>query len=181
LGRIIEQISSYIENGALVNIERTNIEEENITGFPLLVSDNLLAMSKIFDFHDEGFLVIRLKEVTDVYSEFSAFYEEVCVKEGLKKRANESPIKDVTDFVTVFRQLSTYDKFISVQCELEDSELFFSIGKILKVDEDIVHLKYFDATGAWQNEAREIPLDKITSVAIEDYYSNVFYKYVKQY
>ena len=61
----------------------------------------------------------------------------------------------------------------------EDDELLFSIGKILRVDKDVVHFNYFDTMGAWKDEKRRIPLDKITSVSIEDHYSNVFHKYIK--
>ena len=179
-GEIIESIAGHIENEMLITIERTQADENKITGFPLVLSDSLVVMSKIVDFHDEGFVVIRLEDITDTDSkESSVFYEDICINEGLQKRAYENPIDDVTDFASVLRQLCTYDKFVGVQCEYEDSELFYSLGHVLGVDEGIVHFKNFDTMGVWQDETRKIPLDKVTLVAIEDHYSKMFYKYVK--
>ena len=180
MGKIIETISNHIEHEMLIKIERAGIEEHDISGFPLILSEHLLVMSNIFDFHNEGFSVIRLKDITDAYSKEScAFYEQICISEGLKKRANDSLIKDATDFAAVLRQLIPYDKFVTIACELEDSEFSFSIGKVSSVDGSIVQFHYFDSMGVWEDEMRSIPLHEITRVAIGGHYANVFYRYVR--
>ena len=177
---IIQIVNDHIESEWIIMIERTGIDEnEKIEGFPLILSSDLLVMTRIIDFHDEGFVVIRVEDITAAYSkESDAFYEKICVKEGLRERKNENLIVNVTDFTCVLEQLLDYRKFITVQCEIEKNELSFSIGKILDIDSNIVCFSNFDKMGVWEDSNRMIPIDKITLINIGDYYSNIFYKYM---
>jgi hypothetical protein len=171
-------IKWHIENQMIITIEREKIDKnEKITGFPLMLSEELLMMSKIDDFRDDGFLVMRIEDITDAYSkESDAFYEEICVKEGLKQKAFENPIIDIAGFASVLKQLVCYNKFVTIQCEFEDDELYYSIGKITKFEDNVVSFNNFDKMGIWEETERIIPTDKVTLISIEDYYSNMFYK-----
>ena len=176
----IQTIEGHIENEMIITIEREQVDKnERIIGFPLVLSNELLVMSKIVDFHDEGFVVIRVQDITDAYSkEHDVFYEEICIKEGLKGKVDESPIKEAMDFASVLRQLLNYNKFISIQCEFEDNELYYSIGRISSIEADAVHFDNFDKMGVWEDDKRLIPLNKISLVGIGDYYSSIFHKYL---
>jgi hypothetical protein len=138
----------------------------------------LLLISEVLDFRDDGCLIMRLKDITDAYSmESEAFYEKICIDEGLRNKAvQENPLTDITDLISVVTQLSNYDKFISIHCEFD--ELYFSIGKISNIKEDMIYFDHFDLEGIWQDEKRIIPINKITLIGINDNYSNTFYKYL---
>jgi hypothetical protein len=177
---IIQTIGEHIENKMIITIERERIDkEEKLNGFPILLSNELLVMSKIVDFHEEGFIVLRLEDITDAYSKDSdAFYEEICIKEGLRDKIAENQITDILDFYSVFERLSDYNEYIVIQCEFEDNEQYFSIGKILSIEKDVIHFSNFDKMGMWEESERVIPIDKVTLVSIKDYYTNMFYKYL---
>ena len=178
---IIQAINDHIEHQMLIRIERAQIaDKENLEGFPLILSKDLLFMSHIVDFHDEGFVIIRTEDITDAYSRESiSFYEEICVNEGLLERAKQEIINNVIDFTSVLKQLFTYEKFVIIQCEMEDNETYFSIGKIIDIDEKNVTFRNFDLMGIWEETQRIVPLNTITLIAFCDNYSSVFYKYVK--
>jgi hypothetical protein len=178
---IAQNIEGHIEKEMFMIVKREQIDEnEEICGFPLALSDNLLVMSKIADFHDEGFSIMRTADISDAFSrESDAFYEEICKKEGLLKKAHENPIKDATDFAIVLRQLIDCDKYVSILCEYADDELFYSVGEIAYIENNIVHFNNFNRMGDWEDTERLIPIDKITLVSIGDYYANMYYKYVK--
>ena len=179
--KIVQTIRGHIENKMILTIERKQLDNnEGITGFPLILSDSLMMLLKIVDFRNEGFLIIRMEDITDAYSKKSdAFFEKICIKEGLTEETLENPIIDLTDFICVFKQLFNYNKFITVQCEEEDNELFYSIGKISKIEANGIHFKNFDKMGVWEDDERIIPINKISSVSFNDHYSNMYYKYMK--
>jgi len=180
---IIQTIKDHIENKMFIRIERAQIDEnEKIEGFPLFQSEKLLLISKVVDFRDEGFLIMRIEDITEAYSkESDTFYEEICVKEGLQTKMTENPITDITDFTSVIRQLFDYNKFITIQCEYTKNELYYSIGTISSIGKDVIKFNNFDKMGIWEDTERLISLNEITLVSIEDYYSSVFYKYVKPF
>ena len=178
---IIDIIKYHIENKMIMNIVREKIDKnEKMLGFPLNISKELLLISRIIDFRDDGYEIIRLRDISDAYSkESQAFYEEICIKENLRNKAiQENPVKDITNFISVATQLSNYDKFISIQCEFEDSGLYHSIGKISDIKGHLIYFHHFDLQGIWENEKMVIPIDKITLIGVNSYYANTFYKYM---
>ena len=177
-----QTIMEHIENEMIITIERERIDKnEKITGFPLLLSNHLVVMSKIVDFHNEGFVVLRVTDITDAYSkESDAFYEKICINEGLRAKAKENPITDVVDIISVFERLSDYSEFVVIQCELEENELYFSIGKVSSIEAGVIHFSNFDKMGVWEKSMRKIPIDKVSLVSIGDNYTNMFFKYVRK-
>ena len=178
----IQLIKKHIEEKKIITIERNGVgKNTRADGFPLLVTDTLLLMTLIVDFHDEGFLVMRLEDITDAYSnESDTFYEEICINEGLRNKEAENPLSNVTNIASILKQLFNYKKFITVQCEYNGSELAYSIGKISSIEENTIHFKNFDMMGMWEEKCRIIPLNKITLISIDDHYSNIYYKYMGQ-
>ncbi len=179
---IVDIISYHIDNEMIMNVKR-DILHNNVVieGFPLKLSDRLLLITRAVDFCYDGCVILRLEDVTDAYSkEYIAYYEEICKKEGsLDKAKVNNPITDIIDYNTVLKQLIGYEKYISIQCELEDNELDYSIGRISKVEGNIVYFNHFDLEGKWEKEERKIPIEKITMIEYDDNYCNIFSKYLK--
>lgn len=172
-------INMCIKNSSYMDIERSNIDDELIGGFPLCVTDQFLIISKIYDFRNDGVTLLRIKDITSI-SPFGhrTFIENICKAEGLDKIQN--PYKNLNSLYDVLLNIDTNKQYITIQCENYDNDLYFSIGKILKVAEEYVYMKVFDTEGIWDNIAREIPYKDITLISINDNYSNMFYKYMNK-
>lgn len=178
---LFKNIKSHSDNKMLLRVERNEtIDKEDIIGFPISVSEKLLLMSNVVDFHDEGYLVVRMSDIVEAYSlESDAFYEKICSEEGLKTKAfNQNTLKSIADFKDVLNQLLGYPGFISISCDLLDSELYFSIGQVVSVEDEFVEFKHFTPDGIWESNERKIPIEQITSVAFGDNYSKIYFKYM---
>ena len=69
-------LQNHIRN--IRTVERDRIEKEPMSGFPRFVNSEILVMTKIYDFHDEGILVLKTANISDAYSkESDAFYEKI--------------------------------------------------------------------------------------------------------
>ena len=180
LNEIIETIEYHINNEMIIKIKRENIDDNEILGFPLGLSEEILLISRVVDFRDDGCLIIRLKDITDAYSlESNSFYEEICKKEGVRAIAqNENPITNISDLHLILSKLVGFKGFVSIQCELEDNELYYVIGEIISVQEKEIKFRSFDLQGKWTDKELSIPIDDITMVGFNDNYSKMFYKYM---
>ena len=177
---LIEIIQYHIDNKMLLRVERSfDGETDVIQGFPIAMSQKLLFMTVINDFHDEGFAILRLTDVSDAYSkESDTFYEKICTSEKIGIEISDI-VQEITDLTTVLKQLIKYEGFISVQCENQLERCTFYLGKIKAVEQDGIVFKDIDMDGRWDNESHKIIFDEIAQITYGDNYSKMFYKYVK--
>lgn len=174
---MLDIIQYHITEKLLITIERSCIEKEVLRGFPLYVNSEILIMTKIYDFHDEGVVVINTFDISDAYSkESDNFIEKICKTEKLDRVDNPFPLCE-----TMFDVLLTIDtntQFITIQCEKEETELYYSIGKLQSVTPTAIMMNVFDVTGHWEEDVRTIPCDAVTMISIGDHYSRIYYKYM---
>lgn len=177
---LIETINYHINNKLLLNIEREIYSLERITGFPIKLSKDFLLMTNVYDFHDEGYALIKTDDITDAYSkESDAFYERVCILNGLQKKIDNCPINinSITDIKGVFLELIHLQEYITIHCENEDDECNFFLGKILEISDSGVLFSSLGCDGKWNDKNDYIPFEKITMIVFGDYYSKMFYQY----
>lgn len=176
---ILEVIEYHIKNKMVITIERIEIEKEALIGFPLLVNSEILIMSKIYDFHDEGIIILNFNDITDAYSkESDSVFEQICKNEKLDKIENPFPMcKNKYD---VLQKIDTEVKYVTIQCERDETELYFSIGKIVNISDENVEMQVFDKKAVWESDTQVIPLCEITLIAIDDYYSKMYYNYMNE-
>lgn len=178
---LCETIQYHIECKMLMTVEREfDGETDSIHGFPIMMSTNYLIMTVINDFHDEGFTILRLTDISDAYSkENDAFYESICISENIGM-GTANIIQDVTDFSSVLMQLIKYKGFISIQCENQIERCNFYLGKIVSIECDGIIFKDVGVDGIWDDETHKIPFSEITQITYGDNYSKMFYKYVEE-
>lgn len=177
---VLEALNYHIDNSMLVKAERKGFSDERRTGFPIKYSEQLLCMTDINDFHDEGFVILRNEDITDVYSnESDAFYEKICINEGLREKIRECPVNSIDNMEVVFKQLETYNGLVGVSCEKEIENYTFYLGKIKSVYSDKVEISAVGVDGEWDEETYFVNFEDITLISIADHYSKLFYKYLE--
>ncbi len=178
---IYDTVQYHIDNKMIINVERTfNGDVDFILGFPLKISDNLLLINVISDFHDEGYALVRTKDISDVYSkENNGFYEKICKSENIGSD-EVSAINDISNMLISLNQLKSYDGLLSIQCEGQIEKCTFYLGKIINVNEDSISFKDLDMFGKWDENINNIPLNEITQIVFGDNYSKMFFKYIEK-
>ena len=87
-------IQDRIHERKMICVKRGTIDSESrYVGFPVLLSDSLLLMTNIYDFHDEGYVLLQTADLTEVTAKDSDFYEQICIQEGLGEKVSLCPIK----------------------------------------------------------------------------------------
>lgn len=177
---LVEVIQYHIDNKMMLRDERIfNNDVDILRGFPIKISENLLLMTVVNDFHDEGFAVLRLSDVSDAYSTDSdVFFEKICISEGLQNKIRQCVVKDICSIKRIFQQMANYDGFISVQCEAQREKCTFFLGKIKEIGDEGIDFMDIGTDGKWDDEVHMISYRDITQVEFEDNYSKTLYKYV---
>ena len=86
-----EIIQYHLDEKLIMTIDRCfNNETSSIIGFPICLSDEFILTTVIVDFHDEGYAIVRTKDIVDVYSkECDSFNEQICIFEGLQEKIHQ--------------------------------------------------------------------------------------------
>jgi len=178
--KIIKKLKKYLKNNSLVRIKRKKMKDNRnriVYGYVKYVSDEFVITSFVLDFYDEGFFIMRTKDIKKVSAD-KRFFAKMCAAEGLSKTECELKIGEDFDRSELIRQLQNMNGFVTVECENEDAG--FYIGKIIaEVPEGIV-FRNFDVNGVWDKGDDEISYERLTSMHFGDKYARTFYKYIKE-
>lgn len=175
-----EIIQYHIDKKFIMSIDRCfNGETTSTVGFPISMSDDFVLTTIITDFRDEGYAILRTKDIIDTYSnEKDSFNEQICISEGLQNKIHQEYVKEIDSLKHIFLQLNDYDGFICVQCEQQLERCSFYMGKIVAIDDDNVSFKDIGMDGIWDDEIHSILYEDITQISFGDNYSKMYYKYV---
>ncbi len=175
----IEKIEECIKNGQLCAINRDMIDELSMYCFPIAMSEKLLLVLNVYDFNIDGYKIIRLEDISEVFCEDAEEFNEMIIrKEGILD--NFSPeILDIENLKKVFNYFLKTKKNIIVQCEGYNESLFY-VGSVSKVGKGDISLKTFDGVGIIDEKEAVIPLSKITCVSYDSRYVNIISKYIKE-
>lgn len=176
-----EIIQYHIDNKFIMTIDRCfNNETTSTEGFPIWLSEEFILTTVIVDFHDEGYAILRTKDIVDAYSnESDSFNEKICVSEGLQDKIQQEYVKETDSLKQILLQLKNYDGFICIHCEQQLKKCSFYMGKILEVKEDALLFKDVDMFGKWDENINTILFEDITQITYGDNYSKMYYKYVR--
>ena len=173
-----EILKKLCDNRRYVAIERDNLDSGNIRGFILALSNNLVLLQNVVDFHLDGYSIIRRRDITHVWhNEFERYYKKILKKEGLLDKVGLQETISLNNWPSVFHSLKRIGKNIIIEKEFPDVYKFL-IGKIIRINKKHVNIRYFDANGKWERGFRYAPYEEITRVQFENEYIKVFSKYL---
>lgn len=135
-------------------------------GMPISISDNLLQLRFVCDFHLDGYKIVRLNDISEVkYGEVEAFFQTIIEKEY----PNENIKIIESDVLNDWQSLLKFSKERNLIIIIED--------EVADVDGTYCYMSNFDALGIWDDKVYKILLDNITCITIEDYYTKMLKKY----
>src|SRR5450432_3290777 len=101
----------------LVKLERRFPGELAMNGYPFAVSERLTIVQQFWDFHDEGWALIRLEDLTGVVrDERVEFMETILRRENLPPR-NPPFTVDLSSITAAIRSVQAARLPVIVECE----------------------------------------------------------------
>lgn len=176
-----EILKKNIDKFHNVKINRDNLDDEPIYCIPFDLGQRLLVFQFIYDFEPDGYMIVRIKDITSVRSgENERFTQQILNEEGILNQIKKPMIVNIDSWETVLRELMDFEKNIIVECESVDNRGFY-IGEIIEVNTHSLELLYFNGLGEWDKEPTEINFKDITSVSFDTRYLKIISKYLKPF
>lgn len=177
--KLREKLKEIIQLKQGVKIERFYIECNAIHCFPILLGKKLLFVRCENDFELDGYMILRLKDITNIRSDESErFLKLILREEGIIPHENNQVVTKIDDWEDLFKELKELGKYYIVECErLDDGD--FYLGEIIKVNKQSIVFQHFDGVGEWEEKPTKIAYKDITSVSVDKRYINIISKYVK--
>jgi len=172
------KLAALVEQHCPVTIFRNTVPfEDQISGYLLDFSNNLLLIHATGDFRFEGYKILRMQDVTNYqHSELDKFADFVMDHEGLLGELPCLYKVDIASWKSVAKSMMKLNLFTIV--ENERSEMF-AVGKVLDVMDDGFQLAPMDNVGVWVPVKLNISYDDITCVSFDCTYSRMMKKYGK--
>lgn len=172
-------LNEGIENKNQLHIVREKIDCNPIECIPLSMKQKLLLIQYLYDFQPDGYMIIRLRDITSLrYREPEKYMEFILKEEGILDQIKQPLPIDLNDWESFFNGFKMSEKNIIIESEnLVDGE--FYIGKITKVYKESLLLLCFNEIGEWDEKPIKILFKDITSVKFNDRYTTIISKYLK--
>lgn len=173
---IREKLKMLIRNDSFCRIQRENIDENPLYGFPLKITKELLLIEYIYDFQSDGFMFIKTDDITEVhYGESERFVETILYNENLRNPFKFDELKSISNMKDIFEYISSISCNVIVE---DENQSKFLIGKIINCYDTSVEILCFDGTGKWDDVGVIIAYNEITSLTLDNRYINIMSKYI---
>lgn len=177
---IKRMINEAIDQRHQIHITRINIDENPIDCIPIAAGKKLLLVEYLYDFLFDGYLVIRINDITSIRSgEIERYSEHIFNSEGIVNHNKLSTIEFDDNWDNIFRWLQSLNEFCIIECESLSSSSNFYIGKIENIRKDSVDLLNFNAIGKWDKHHTNILYEHITLVSFKTRYIDIMRKYLQ--
>ena len=174
------QLAQHQQQRNLVSIYRSGIDALSVEAFVLGVSDELVLLQYVYDFHLDGLMILRIADLTAVEcSETCKFQRELLVQEGLMQQVPFDTVFDLRNWHTLLPQLAATYSLMILECEkLEEPD--FVIGRVDQVTPEEVDFDYFSGTGSWGESLTTLALADITSCQVETNYIKAYQRHFER-
>src|SRR5438046_1615892 len=144
-------------------------------GFPLAVSEEMLLLHEIVEFHLSGYSIMPIHEIRAVRSKKSErMVEKIFQAEGLMKGVGLAEIPPLNDWPDLFTYFKRQNKLLQVEFfETADagfSDEAFAVGRITGLSARSVGILNFDTSGNWESETTVIAYDNIKRIRFDTEY-----------
>ncbi len=175
----VAKLKSHCGKPHHIGIERSNIETHKLYGFVLACSSELVLIFVVYDFHPEGYQILRISDISGVrHSASDRTMQKILRAEGILEQVGLKHPINLQSWQSALRNLKTLGENVIVEGEEPEVDVFL-IGKIIRINKKTLSMRYFDGTGKWDEELSYIPFEDITSVKFHCNYVNVFSRHLR--
>jgi hypothetical protein len=178
--KLRKQLDGLLKTQAKVRVMRKFEDTNYRYGFVIGLSYDWLLLRQYHDFHLDGYVALRIQDISEVRSGRSEqHWEKMLTAEGLLDKTVPEYIS-LHHITTLIKSLQERGQNIIIRCEeLSNTGAEFCIGKVISVEDNHVSFACFDGAGIWEEQPYLIPLCSITLVEFESPYVVLFSKHLK--
>jgi hypothetical protein len=171
-----DNIERLIADRALISIRRKRVDARSIQAFPLAVSQRLVLLQYVYDFHIDGFMLLRLRDISDLkIGDTNIFQRRLLQEEGVLDQVKfgfSAPMESFPDFL---RSLPPTELVI-IESELTDPPQM-NIGTVASVDSRSVAINYMTGIARREETPRKMSVRDITSCQIRTNYISFYQRH----
>ncbi|MEM1013880.1 MAG: hypothetical protein AAGI46_16870 [Planctomycetota bacterium] len=170
------ELSRFIATDALVCIRREAIDQRSMQAFVLAFSESHALTRYVYDFHVDGHLLLRRRDITAVECRRTDQFQRELLVEQDALDAENNRAYPKTSFLAALDSLEQ-DELVIVECEEPDHEVF-AIGRYAGRDEHgLVRLHEFSGAGSWNSDLSSFDPDDITCCSFGGNYIRSYQRY----
>jgi hypothetical protein len=163
------ELNDLILRRKLVSITRENLSPNSQQGFLLSYSPELLLVRYVYDFHLDGLLLVRRKDITAINNgKTNQFQRTLLEAENLLSARIFQTNHSLDSFSSFLGGLAP-NQIVIIEDETPDASDFY-IGKLLSVGKKSIEIHEFTGAGNWKRNSETIDIARITCCQIETNY-----------
>jgi hypothetical protein len=170
-----DYIDRLIADRALISVRRKRVDDRSIQAFPLAVSQRLVLLQYVYDFHLDGFMLLRLRDISDwKVGDTNIFQRRLLQEEGVLDQVQfdfRGPIDSFPDFLLSLPAT----ELVIIESERTDPPEM-QIGTVGSVDSRSVAINYITGIARREDTPRQMAVRDITSCQIRTNYI-IFYQH----
>jgi hypothetical protein len=173
------QLDEYIHSQELVAISRKHLDSHKLQGFPLAYSNALLLLRHVYDFHLDGLLLLRRRDITAIdCRDTDRFQRKLLQTENRLKRTVFQTNHSIGSFRSFLNCLDS-NKIVIIENEAANPKEFF-IGRIAALSTEKVDLREFSGAGNWDRENTTIAHQSITCCQVDTNYIKFYSRHFQR-
>ena len=170
-------LSSCLRKQSLISVRRRNIDDYEIQGFLVGLSENLMALEYVHDFQVDGLMVLRRADITDERrTGTDEFQEKLLRDEGVRSGTQiQSPLK-LDEWRSALEHLAETHEYMILERELGPAPEF-AIGRPVRITAAQIEFQAFSGTARWYPKTERFKYSQLTSVRINTRYLGFYQRH----
>ncbi|MGB7328534.1 MAG: hypothetical protein WBD31_26895 [Rubripirellula sp.] len=174
-----EDINAYQSNRQLVSFRRDLVDNAELQGFILRVSESLILLQHVRDFTLDGYLLLDRSHITNARCHpTNRFQRQLLESSGTIADVDFECTASVESWMDYLTSLAD-DTLVIIEQELSEPPFVHYGTFIDKDDDDFVRIHEFSGAANWDDELTLIPLEEITCVQTDTNYLRPYERYFK--
>ncbi|MBQ4160013.1 MAG: hypothetical protein IJD83_03690 [Clostridia bacterium] len=162
----------------LCAVNRDMIDYLSIYGYPVALTENLVALRFVYDFATDGIKIVRAQDITEVFCGEAEVFNDKIVKAENAALDLYLPQLNLESMKTLCTDLQVSGKLAAIACEGYEESLFY-VGKVVSAGDKYAEVLCFDGLGVWDKKPVRIEYKKITCISLETHYVETISKYLR--
>lgn len=176
---MIPVLERSLKEKNIVHIKRTIPRSENLNGYVVGLSKEIVVLHSINNFHLDGYLILPISQIESIrQGKYEKFLLKILKNEGVDEKVSYKNNLRIDTWQSALISIKNLKKIVILESDLSKNKRFL-IGMIQEIRHDSAKIRNFDGTGMWEEKDRVVKFHELTLAVIDDEYTRIFGKYIK--